>query len=132
MAQIGTALKKERILAVIRETGGNVSKACEVAELPRKTVYNWKSNDPAFAEKWEEAVEWGTEELEQEARRRAFQGVEEPVFYQGGTCGTVRKYSDTLLIFLLKGRKPEKYRDRHEISGADGGPFTVKVVYESK
>ena len=29
--------------------------------------------------------------------------------------GTVREYSDTLLIFLLKGWKPEKYKDRREV-----------------
>ena len=128
MAQSSTALKKERILAVIRETGGNVSRACEQAEIPRKTAYNWKSEDAEFADKWEEAVEQGTEELEQEARRRAFNGVDEPVFYQGETCGTVRKYSDTLLIFLLKGRRPEKYRDRHELTGAEGAPLMQPVA----
>jgi hypothetical protein len=39
------------------------------------------------------------------------------VFYQGQQFATVRKYSDTLLIFLLKGRKPERYRERVEHSG---------------
>jgi hypothetical protein len=39
------------------------------------------------------------------------------VFYQGQMCATVRKYSDTLLIFLLKGRKPERYREQVEHSG---------------
>jgi hypothetical protein len=39
------------------------------------------------------------------------------VFYQGIQTATVRKYSDTLLIFLLKGRKPERYRERVEHSG---------------
>ncbi len=32
----------------------------------------------------------------------------------------MKKYSDTLLIFLLKALNPEKYRDRREISGSDG------------
>jgi hypothetical protein len=38
-------------------------------------------------------------------------GTLEPVFHQGQEVGQVRKYSDTLLIFLLKGRKPDTYRD---------------------
>lgn len=108
----GTALKKTRILATIRATGGNVSKACEAAGISRRTVYNWREEDLVFAAAWDEAVEFGTDELEEEARRRAFAGVDEPVFYQGEECGAVRKYSDTLLIFLLKGRKPDKYRER--------------------
>jgi hypothetical protein len=40
--------------------------------------------------------------------------VAEPRFYQGRLCGTVQKYSDALLIFLLKSRRPEKYADRGE------------------
>jgi hypothetical protein len=112
MAQKGTTLKKKGILATIRETGGNVSKACQLAEISRRTIYNWKSEDAEFAAAWEEAVDFGTDELEEEARRRAFAGVDEPVFYQGSECGMIRKYSDTLLIFLLKGRKPETYRER--------------------
>src|SRR5258708_1551551 len=64
----------------------------------------------AFADAHEEACD----SLEQEARRRATEGVDEPVFYQGKECGTVRRYSDTLLIFLLKGALPSKYKDRVE------------------
>lgn len=29
---------------------------------------------------------------------------------------TVRKYSDTLTIFLLKGAMPEKYRERQDLN----------------
>ena len=51
---------------------------------------------------------------------RTYHGVEEPVFYQGVQCGAVTEYSDTLLMFLLKARKPEVYRDR-------GNDTTVNV-----
>lgn len=104
--------KASEFLQVLRETGGNVSRACAVIELTRTRVYEWRAADPLFAQAWDEAVESGTDELEEEARRRAFSGVDEPVFYQGEECGAVRKYSDTLLIFLLKGRRPDKYRER--------------------
>ncbi len=41
------------------------------------------------------------------------EGVEEPVrWYKGEAGGMVRKYSDVLLIFLLKGLRPDKYKDR--------------------
>lgn len=92
-----------------------MSRSCEQARLSRVAVYDWRAADPQFASEWDEAVEFGTEELEEEARRRAYEGVDEPVFYQGTECGTVRKYSDTLLIFLLKGRRPDKYRERVSI-----------------
>jgi hypothetical protein len=45
----------------------------------------------------------------------------------------VREYSDTLLIFLLKGARPQKYRDnvRQEVSGPNGAPLIpTKIVIE--
>ena len=47
--------------------------------------------------------------IEAEARRRAVDGVDEPVYYQGKEVGTVRRYSDVLLIFLLKGLRPQRF-----------------------
>lgn len=50
-------------------------------------------------------------------------GVDEPVYYQGRSVGRVKRYSDVLLIFLLKGIRPDVYRERYEHTGADGGPI---------
>jgi hypothetical protein len=55
--------------------------------------------------------------LESEARRRAVDGVDEPVFHKGRICGTVRKYSDALLMFLLRGNAPEKYKEGVTVGG---------------
>jgi hypothetical protein len=69
-------------------------------------------------------MQLGTEALEYEAVRRAYHGVEEPVFYNGVQCGSVTKYSDKLLMFLLRARNPAKYR---EGSGADRAPGPVSI-----
>lgn len=42
---------------------------------------------------------------------RGVEGVDEPVYQGGKMVGTVRKYSDTALIFYLKGNHPERYSD---------------------
>ena len=107
--------------------GSSVSAACSAARIGRRTAYDWRHEDGAFAAAWDEAVEAGTDYLEDEAKRRAAQGVDEPVFYQGEQCGAVRKYSDTLLIFMLKARRPEKYRERAnvELTGQGGGPVEL-------
>lgn len=90
-----------------------VSHAAAAAGVGRSTVYDRRDHDAKFAARWDDIVERATEELELEAYRRAYVGTEKPI-YQGGACvGTVREFSDTLTIFLLKARKPEKYRDRH-------------------
>lgn len=105
-------------------TGGNIARACRAASVARSTVYDHKKKDEEFSRKWNEAVEQGVDELEQEARRRAFKGTLKPVFYKGAKVGTVREYSDTLMIFLLKGNRPEKYKERHEIE--HGGEVGIK------
>ena len=60
--------------------------------------------------------------------RRALEGGEEPVFYQGKIVGSVRKYSDTLLMFMLKARRPERYRDRVGVDVAEDVRALLKAV----
>lgn len=95
------------------------------------SAYNWRDNDPNFAADWDRAKELGLEALEDEATRRAFDGVDKAVVYQGEITTTVKEYSDTLLIFLLKGGKPQKYRDRTELSGPGGGPLEITETERS-
>ena len=64
-----------------------------------------------FAAQWDEALEEGTDLLEAEARRRAVTGINKPVFYKGEVVGSIPKYSDRLLIFLLKAHRPQMFGD---------------------
>lgn len=111
--------KRRAYLAALVETGGNVKRAAEIAGVNRTTPYTdqWRE-DPEFAAALPIAKRLGADALEAEAIRRARDGVEEPVgWYKGQPGGYVTRYSDTLLIFLLKGAKPSKYQDRMELSG---------------
>ena len=109
---------------------GTISHAALETGIDRQTHYNWLKADPEdYGKAYAEAEEMASDMLEREARRRAVDGVEEPVFYQGQVCGRVRKMSDTLLIFLLKGARPEKYRERFEHSGPGGGPIPTQVSF---
>ena len=40
---------------------------------------------------------------------RARNGVEKPVYYRGEVVGSVRTYSDSLGMFLLRAKRPEVY-----------------------
>lgn len=93
----------------------NVGKACEAIGIGRTTAYEWRDADETFAQMWDAALKVGVSVLEDEATRRGHDGVDEPVFHQGQQCGTIRKYSDTLLIFLLKAHNPEKYRENSKV-----------------
>lgn len=93
------------------------------AGVGRATVYEWRRDDPKFAALYDEAHEDALDALEEEARRRAYDGVLEPMVSAGSLVCHVRKYSDTLLITLLKGKRPDTYRDRHEVTGKNGAPL---------
>lgn len=69
-------------LTVLADTG-NVSRACEAVGICRFTAYQWRNEDPAFAERWNAAKNIGILGMEDEACRRAFEGVDEPVFHKG-------------------------------------------------
>ncbi len=59
-----------------------------------------------------------TDVLEGEAFKRAAFGVRKPAgWYKGKPGGYVREYSDILAIFLLKGLRPDVYKDRMEMKG---------------
>lgn len=91
---------------------GNVTLAADACGVARATVYNHRSSDPAFARAWDEALDEATDALEAEARRRALEGFEVPVFYKGEECGIIRKYSDGLLMLLLKAYRPGRFKDK--------------------
>lgn len=124
--------------------------ACRAADIHRGTVAKARKEDEAFAKAYDEAMEEGIDRAEQEAFRRAVVGFEEPVIDKGrlayvyeryvddeGKEGyrvlldekgqpvplTVRKHSDGLLSFVLKGRRKKIYADRTELTGADGAPL---------
>ena len=106
--------KRQRFLKALARTG-NVTAACGMARLPRETAYFWRSRDPDFSLAWDEALERGLDALEDEAMRRAKDGVPEPVFYQGRVVGETRRYSDVLAMFILKSKRREVWGERQQI-----------------
>ena len=89
----------------------NMAKACEVARVARSEHYRWLRYR-RYAARFREAEEHAIQALETEARRRAMVGIEKPIFYKGHAVTYVRAFSDGLLMFLLKAKRPDIYRDR--------------------
>lgn len=118
---------EEKFLDGLRK-GLTPKEAAECIGIDRSTAFLWKRDSDDFRQRWEAAIDEGTDLLEKEARRRAVDGVEEPVFYQGVVCGGVQRYSDTLLTLMLKGRRPGVYNtERHEHTGEGGGPIATQT-----
>src|SRR5262245_27715437 len=101
---------KQRAVLAAYARSGQLTTACDAAAVHRTTHYYWMRTDPAYVEAYAEAHAMVADLLEAEATRRAL-GWEETAYTSDGTPYTIRKYSDTLLIFRLKAAKPEQYRD---------------------
>jgi hypothetical protein len=139
--------KKDQFLAAFRVTA-SITLAAKACKCERGLHYRWLES-PAYAAKFEDAKEEAAQTLEDEAVERATRGVFEPTVYQGEftypwiekvdketgevtkkrsktPVGTWKK-SDAVLMFLLKGFKPDKYRERGsvEVTGAGGGPIEI-------
>ena len=87
----------------------NITAVSRLLGITVNNVMEARKKDPEFDQAVKDAISEGYDMIEEEARRRAVDGVLEPVFYRGEQIGDVRRYSDTLLIFLLRGCKPKKY-----------------------
>jgi hypothetical protein len=113
---------------------GNVTLACFAADTDRQNAYQLRDRDAGFKALWEAALEMAADLLEEEAWRRALEGVERYVVSQGkivlapdGTPLIEEHYSDMLLDRLLRAHRPEKFRDNYGVIGGAGS--TVKVYY---
>ena len=99
---------------------GNISDAATAAKVGRSEHYRWL-DDHAYAVDFDHARAQAADRLEREAMRRAVAGVEEAVYYKGEVVGTQLRYSDTLLMFLLNGWRPEVYTRQRTVVHAGAG-----------
>jgi hypothetical protein len=109
-----TQTRQQGFLKVLSETG-SVTAAAKAAGTSRTRVYELRKADPAFATAWDEAEEVAADRLEEEARRRAVEGVPEPLVSagklvrdEGGQPIMVQRYADNLLLALIKARRPPR------------------------
>jgi hypothetical protein len=116
--QTRTVKAQARFLREFAVTG-NVLRSALAAMVGRRTVYHWLK-DEKFSALYQEAHEDALDVIEEEARRRAVDGVLEPIVSAGKVVAHVRRYSDSLLALLLRGKRPNTFRDRFEHTGKDG------------
>jgi hypothetical protein len=79
---------------------GTVSSACLIAGINRTTIYNWQHADTyGFRSRWENARESYADNLEELMHKR----LHDPEGNRG---------SDVLLMFNLKAKRPDIYREQ--------------------
>lgn len=137
---------KKRAYLVALTLTPNLQRASDIAGISSMTGYLWRTKaaeteeDEAFQDAVDIARSIAVERAESEAWRRAIEGIEKPIFGSLGSdpntgkslgtgqIGSVTEYSDNLTMFMLKGHRPEKYRERFEHSGPNGGPIEVQAI----
>ena len=94
----------------------SVRMACDKVGISRTTVKNWRQTDSVFSSAYDDAMEDGVDVVEDEAVRRAVQGVTRAVYHAGEVVGHEQNYSDGLLQFILAGRRSAVYGRRPEVA----------------
>lgn len=130
-AEIGEELDNPKKVAYLAAYSilGSVTYSCKCAGITNPLIYTWKKDDPLFVEYYEMAEQAHTEYMEIEAQRRAVMGVPEEVYYQGEVVGHKRNYSDSLLQFLLKGKRPDKYGNTSKLEIKNQGDANIQVNF---
>lgn len=88
-----TPEKLTAFCAALAETC-RVDKACKAVGVSRVTAYKWRNTMPEFCAAWDSAMKVGITALEDEAHRRAFEGVPEPVVHQGQFTALLEEVRD--------------------------------------
>lgn len=114
-------------LGVLAE-GMTHSAAAEATGFTLNAWRHYRRINKAFEERVVDALETGTDVLEDEARRRAATGTEKGVWYKGERVGAEREYSDQLLMFILRARRPDKYRERYDVQQTNVTDLAQRMV----
>src|SRR5215471_10755942 len=117
--------KKRGFLAAYGATA-NLRAAARAVGISQKLHFEWLKHDEIYRAAWESVQEEAAQALEDEAVRRAKDGVKRMVFYkgkpirQGRRMIYVTEYSDQLLLALLKRFRPHLYREHisTEVTGS--------------
>lgn len=101
MSNFVRTFKRRKLFLDQLEAGNSISFAATAADGTVKNFKRWRETDPDFAADWDEAIEAGTDFIEDVATERAL------------------KKSDPLMQMILKARRPEKYDrgSKLELSG---------------
>jgi hypothetical protein len=134
-------MRKRRAFLELVGAGYSSTASAKVIGVHRQRLYELRDRDAVFREEWRQAVEMGTDLLEQTAWEIATTGALEETFDEAGHLVSSRRRQDPATVrFLLASRRPETYSEktRLEVRGrvdvehalASGPIVTLQDVIE--
>ncbi len=117
--------------------GATDKELADFFEVCEATINNWKKDHPEFLESIRKGKEIADAKVAKSLYERA-NGYSHPEVHISNYQGTITQTDltkhyppeTTAAIFWLKNRQPSKWRDRKEVTGADGGPIDMKWTVE--
>lgn len=112
-----TLVRKQLFIDMLEKTGRFALAAREASpahyKSPERTFRDELSRDPIFAENVQAAIDHYRDVVGGEVRKRAIEGWDEPVFWQGEVVGRVKKYDNRLLLAEAR-RVDPSYRESQQ------------------
>lgn len=128
--RLALVIRMNEFIKALEETGCTVKRASKLSGLNRRQADALRVRVPAFAGRWKDVYDDVTDDLEEAGLKRAINGVEKAVYYQGIECGRETVYSDSLLSMMLQSRKPEIYKNRVGVDQKVSGDPDHPLVHE--
>jgi hypothetical protein len=126
-AQRKLAVRRAAFLAAYVNHLGDVMAASKAAGISRGCHYQWLA-DPQYKAQFEQIERELGDVVQAALTRRAVEGVPDPIYHQGECVGHKQRYSDQGAIALLRGLKPDTFRDRVDLSGDGGALPAINVI----
>jgi len=126
-------IRARAFLAAYRATC-NITRSAQLAGISPRRHYAWLERYPKYKAAFERANVVAASALEDRVKEGAFDGWIEQQSYQGkpmvdeeGKPVGIRRFDLGARQMLLRGAMPEKYGNKVQVSGADGGPIQSKL-----
>lgn len=108
-----TAIKKKRFLEALenKSYGVSVLEACKIAKVNRQYMYELRSEDPDFANNWDQAISFGRQTLQDMA--------------MSVICDQLKNGDKTVAMFVLRQLDPQTWNKDRERVGESSGPVQM-------
>jgi len=137
-ALLASLLPRQRTFLEAFYSEGTIADACREIGVTRQAHHGvWmakhpESGDyvyPLYVQMFNDARAALVELAEGQLWRMGVKGIEEPIVWQGkvSTEHKITKYSVQALDRWLRANCPEKYKERFEHTGAEGGPMHMTI-----
>lgn len=117
------------------QRGATDIEVADMLGITDRTLYRWRHDYPEFCQALKSGKEFCDERVERSLYQKAigysFTTMERVGTGKNAKLAPIVKQvapDTTAQIFWLKNRRSQQWRDRHEHTGADGGPLHIVVA----